>query len=150
MTNAIITREEMEALSPESLVGQVLALEAEAEGHSTTARALNERAKEIRQMIVDKLKAAGLTSATHESGNRATIRTTVGIAIKDEALALKSIKKAKLGLFLTQVARRIIPAHEIINLDLLKNWIKTGTPAQRQLLDGVEVAEKETLVIARK
>jgi hypothetical protein len=154
--NEIITlqnpqhRKEMEALSPEGLVGQVLRIEAEADEFSARAKALNASAKELRSLLVEKLKHVGLTSATHESGYRATIRITENIAIENPEVAMKSLKKNKLAIFITKVAKQIIPAHEEINEDQLKNWIKTGTPAQKSLIDGVKVETKETLVIAKK
>lgn len=136
--------------TPEGLVGWVLDLEGQADQFSAKARELNEKAKLIRSTILIKLKSANLTSATHDSGYRASIRVTPNIVVEDEKSAIKSIKKNKLVMFITTVPKQIIPAHEEINMDQLKMWLKTGTPAQRELLDGVKVEEKETLVIAKK
>lgn len=141
---------EVAGSTPEGLIGMVLVIEAEADGYSEKAKELNASAKELRTLILNRLKTANLTSATHESGYRATIRVTPNIAVEDADLAIKSLKKNKLNLFLTIVPKQVIPAHEEINMDQLKTWIKSGTPAQKKLIEGVKVDEKEALVIAKK
>lgn len=144
------SQEEVAGATPEGLVGMVLAIEEEAEKYSNMAKDLNASAKEIRNTILARLKSANLTSATHESGYRATIRTTPNIAVEDPDVAMKSLKKNNLNIFITPVPKQIIPAHEEINMDQLKSWLKTGTEAQRKLIAGVKVESKEALVIAKK
>lgn len=140
----------LNAMAPEGLVGIVLGIDEESDKLSEQKKLLDGRAKMIRGIILDKLKGMGLTSATHESGYRATIRTTPNILIEDEDVALKSLKKNKLNIFITPVPKQIIAAHEEINMDQFKTWLKTGTEAQRNLIEGVKVEEKEALVIAKK
>lgn len=139
-----------EEVTTEGLIGQIMAIEYEADELTSKAKDLNDKARYMRTLVIDKLKASGLTSATHESGCRATIRVTPVIQISDPEIALKSLKDNNLNIFLTPVAKQIIPAHEEINMDQFKTWLKSGTESQRKLIEGVEVIEKEALVIVKR
>jgi hypothetical protein len=143
------TLETLKVMSPEGLVGEIISLETLADEHAKSAKQKNKQASEIREIVLEKMKEIGLTSVTHESGYRATIRKTPKLAIIDENIAIEAIKKSKMVNLIDEVPEKVIPAHTTIRVDVLETWIKGASAAGQKMLEGIEFTEKESLVIGK-
>jgi hypothetical protein len=129
----------------------VVDLDKQADDLADKKKAIDAQAKTIRDEIMRKLQSAKLTSATHESGYRATIVTPKPkFAVVDLPAAIKSIKKAKMNALLSEVPEQVIKAHTEVNLAVFEPWYKAAGESAKALISGVEEKEaKPYLRIAK-
>lgn len=144
LNNELATAENTE-VNAQGLIGEILALETEADTLKAQAKEILAKADEKRAIVEQSMQAMGMKSLRHESGYTATMtKGQTKVAFPDQELLLAKLKENKLTNFVEKVPKQVIPEHEQVRQDTFATWLKGVTAKDLQTMfgDAVTVEQK--------
>lgn len=130
MLNNQLAPAETTEVNAQGLIGEILALETEADTLKAQAKEILAKADEKRLQVEQSMRAIGMKSLRHESGYTATMtKGKTKLVWAPQEVLLEKLKENKLTNFIEKVPKQVIPEHEAIRQDVFATWLKAVAPA---------------------
>lgn len=141
MLNNQLAPAETTEVNAQGLIGEILALETEADTLKAQAKEILAKADEKRLLVEQSMKAIGMKSLRHESGYTATMtKGKTKMVFAPQEVLLEKLKENKLVNFIEKVPKQVIPEHEEIRQDAFATWLKAVAPADLQTMFGEAIS----------